>query len=106
MPIHAQRLAGVGDWLKVNGASIYGTRAGVVPPSASLVSTRSGDTHYVHSLDYISDSLTLKGLPDTIQGARLLHNGEVLDLDKREGEMVVTIPEAARDPFDTVVVLS
>jgi alpha-L-fucosidase len=106
VPLHAQRLAGVGDWLTVNRESIYGTRTGVVPPSASLVSTRNGDTHYIHSLDYISDSLTLKGLPDTIKSARLLHNGEVLDLEKREGEIVVTIPEAGRDPIDTVVVLS
>ncbi|MBZ0287725.1 MAG: alpha-L-fucosidase, partial [Anaerolineae bacterium] len=106
LPVHAERLAGVGDWLKINGESIYETRAGVVPPSSSVVSTRSGDTHYIHVLDYISDCVALKGLPDTIHEARILHNNEVIDLEQRDGAWVVTIPPAARDPLNTVVVLS
>ncbi|MEO8607602.1 MAG: alpha-L-fucosidase [Chloroflexota bacterium] len=106
LPVHAARLAGVGDWLNVNGESIYGTRAGVIAPTASVVSTRNGDTHYIHILDYLSDCVTLKGLPDTIQNARLLRTGASIDLERRDAEIVLTIPESARDPINTVVVLS
>jgi alpha-L-fucosidase len=63
VPTHASRLRGVGAWLKDNGESIYGTRAGIVPPTPVSVSTRKGDTHYVHILKNMSDSVTLSGVP-------------------------------------------
>jgi hypothetical protein len=50
----------------------------------------------------------LKGLPDDlqVQNARLLRTGESIDLERRDGDIVLTIPEASRDPINTVVVLS
>jgi alpha-L-fucosidase len=106
IPTHAARLRGVGEWLKVNGESVYGTRAGAIPPTDVTVSTRKGDTHYVHVLNYTSDSVVLKSVPHSIQRAHLLHNGESIDIERRDGSLVLTIPEASRDPFDTVIVLS
>src|SRR5690606_33430163 len=46
VPRHAARLRGVGEWLKANGEAVYGTRRGVIAPTATTVSTRRGDTHY------------------------------------------------------------
>jgi alpha-L-fucosidase len=106
VPTHAERLCGVGEWLKVNGESVYGTRAGAIPPTTVTVSTRKGDTHYVHVLEYTSDSVVLKSVPDNIQHAQLLHNGETIDIERRDTDLVLTIPEVSRDPFDTVIVLS
>ena len=106
VPIHAERLRGLGEWLKINGEAIYGTRAGVVAPTEALVSTRRGDTHYIHSLDYVSDSLVLKGLPENISSAHLLHNGASLSIDRRDDRLFIPIPVAQRDPLNTVVVLS
>ncbi len=40
VPQHAARLRGVGAWLQANGGSLYGTSAGIIPPSAVSVSTR------------------------------------------------------------------
>ena len=54
LPVHAERLREVGRWLAANGAAIYGTRAGVIPPTREMVSTRRGDTHYVHVLDDVA----------------------------------------------------
>ena len=106
VPTHAERLRGVGEWLKANGESIYGTRAGAIPPTATTVSTRKGDTHYVHILDYTSDSVTLSGVPDTVKQAHLLRNGAAVDVERRDDKTVLTVPEAQRDAMDTVVVLS
>ncbi len=105
-PVEIERLRGVGDWLKANGESIYGTRRGVIAPTNVSVSTRRGDIHYVHVLDYISDSVTLTGVPEGITSARLLQGGAALALIRSEGKVVITIPEASRDPFDTVIILS
>jgi alpha-L-fucosidase len=106
VPQHAERLRGVGRWLQANGESIYGTRAGAIAPSAVAVSTRKGDTHYVHLLDYVSDSVTLKGAPGGITQARLLTNGETVRMERRGDDLVLTVPDTQRDPINTVVVLT
>ncbi|MBZ0297809.1 MAG: alpha-L-fucosidase [Anaerolineae bacterium] len=106
LPVHASRLRGIGTWLQVNGESIYGTRAGVITPSTGVVSTRKGDTHYVHLLDYISDNVTLTAVPKSISQARLLRNGEAVTMAWHDDALVLTVPEAQRDPINTVVVLS
>ncbi len=106
VPQHAERLRGIGKWLKVNGESIYGTRKGVISPTGISVSTRTEDTHYVHILDYVSDSVTLTGVPDSVKSAHLLGSGNRLDMNRSDDQVVITIPEAQRDPFNTVVVLS
>ncbi|MBX3082601.1 MAG: alpha-L-fucosidase [Anaerolineae bacterium] len=106
LPVHAARLRAVGAWLKDNSESIYGTRAGVISPTAVSVSTRKGDVHYVHVLDYISDCVTLTNVPPSVQQARLLKTGEAVALERRDASVVLTIPESGRDPLDTVVVLS
>jgi alpha-L-fucosidase len=106
VPQHAQRLRGVGEWLKTNGESIYGTRAGVIVPSADVVSTRKGNTHYVHLLGYKSDTHKLTGVPENIKQAHLLNGGAAIEFQRQDGTFVLTVPQEQRDPFDTVVVLS
>ena len=106
VPTHADRLRGVGKWLKTNGESVYNTRAGAIAPTATAVSTRKGDTHYLHVLDYTSDCVTVKDLPNSVTQAGLLHNGATIQLDRRDDKTVLCIPEGQRDEFDTVVVLT
>lgn len=103
---HAARLRAVGKWLSKYGESIYNTRAGVIPPTKETVSTRNGNTHYVHVLDYISDCVKLKDVPESVTEARLLRDGSSVKLEHTEQETILYIPESKRDPFDTVVVLS
>ena len=106
VPTHAARLRGMGAWLKTNGESVYGTRAGIIPPTADVVSTRKGDIHYLHLLEHKSDSHTLTGVPDSIKHARLLSSGAGLAIERQADKFVITVPENQRDPFDTVVVLA
>jgi alpha-L-fucosidase len=106
MPLHESRLRAVGQWLKVNGESVYGTRAGAIPASAGVVSTRKGDTHYVHILDNISDWVRLNGVPDTITSARLLCDGAPVEMNRSGDQVILNVPDERRDPYDTVVVLT
>ncbi len=105
LPVHVERLLGMGAWLYQNGQSIYGTRAGIIPPTRETVSTRQDDTHYVHVLTNTSDVVTLKGIPDTVTKAHLLMNGASVPLERTADSVKLLIPEAKRNPFDTVVVL-
>jgi len=106
LPVHVQRLRGIGAWLQPNGEAIYGTRAGLIPPTKSTVSTRRGDTHYIHILDDISDDVALTGVPESVSQARLLHDGSAVKLTRKADQTILNVPESARSAFDTVVVLS
>ncbi len=106
LPTHAERLRGVGAWLRVNGELIYGTRAGTIAPSTDTVSTRRGDTHYVHLLNDISDCVTLTGVPAAIKQAHLLRDGTAVEIERQGDQVVLFVPPDQRDPLDTVVVLS
>jgi alpha-L-fucosidase len=105
LPVQARRLRSVGMWLKLNGASIYGTRAGVIPPTREIVSTRRGDIHYVHVLDSVSDRVVLGECPASVEHARLLRDGTPLSIERRDTGAAIVIPDELRDPFDTVLEL-
>ncbi|MBK8025066.1 MAG: alpha-L-fucosidase [Chloroflexi bacterium] len=106
LPVHAERLRGIGAWLTVYGDSVYGTRAGSIPPTAVSVSTRRGDTHYLHLLHDVSDCVKIPGAPDSLRQAALLADGSPVEMAYQDGALVLTVPETVRDRFDTVVVLS
>ena len=61
-PEAAERLRALGDWLRVYGSSIYRTRGGPVPPREWGVTTRRGDTVFVHVLDWPDRLLALPDL--------------------------------------------
>lgn len=46
-----ERLAAVGEWLRANGETVYGTEAGPVAPRQWGVTTRRGDRVWVHIFD-------------------------------------------------------
>ena len=105
LPIHARRLREMGTWLKLNGESLYGTRAGVIVPTQEMVSTRKREVHYCHILEYISDCVRLKGVPEKVTKARLLRDGTALPIQWKEKVLEVCIPAELRDPINTVLVL-
>ena len=61
------RLHAMGEWLRANGETVYGTRGGDVPPHDWGVTTRKGDRLYVHILD-LSD----RGLFLPLTGVKVL----------------------------------
>ncbi|MBZ0303200.1 MAG: alpha-L-fucosidase, partial [Anaerolineae bacterium] len=106
VPLHAERLRGVGEWLKANGESVYGTRAGAIPMTPVSVSTSKGDKHYIHVLDYTSDSVKLVDVPETVKSATLLRDGSTVEMQQDGDKTLLYLPEAVRDAIDTVVVLA
>lgn len=113
LPEHARRLRQMGMWLKLNGSSLYGTRAGVIPATRETVSTfkklanhTQGEvTHFVHVLAYLSDWVALQGVPPGVGAAYLLRDGTPIHTARRGEDFILTIPPDMRDPIDTVVVL-
>ncbi len=105
LPVHAERLRAVGQWLAMNGESIYGTRAGLIPPAqdGSFVSTSQGKVQYIHALDYISDCLTLREVPSALTKATLLSDGSPVQFTHKAETSLLTLSPAQRDANDTVI---
>jgi len=90
-------LAGVGQWMARNGASIYGAGRTPLPLEAWGESTRKGKTLYLQVFDRPKDGVVMVGgLKNTPSGAGF----------KRLNELDVTVPvEGPADAASTVVAL-
>ena len=98
----------VGEWLRVNGESIYGAEASpidVAPDSIYRITTKPGRL-YIHVFGWPwYGELRVSGVKSKVKSAHLLADHSELKF-KQEGEkVVVRVPEKAPDPVDTVIVL-
>ncbi len=104
-PEFVERLRAVGQWLRTNGESVYGTRGGPVPPRPWGVTTRKGNKVYVHILDWQDDDLWLP-LDAKVKRASVLGRDGVVRLQPGKGGVLLGGISALRqDDIDTVVVL-
>lgn len=103
-PDQAAVLRKIGDWLKVNGESIYGTRGGPYKPTPRYAATRKGKVVYLHILKWEGDSCKLPPLGAEIADASLLGGGKVDVSDHPDG-LTVTVAVTDRKDPDTVVKL-
>lgn len=103
-PAQAERLREIGAWLRKNGESIYGTRGGPFLPAAYGVSTRRGNTIYLHILNWPAERLRLPALPAKVVRATRL-DGAATNFVQDETSLVLSVPAEARDAIDTIVKL-
>lgn len=68
-----ERLKGIGQWMRANGETIYGTTAGHVAPQPWGVTTRKGDKLWIH----ITEPDSLQALPDGLLELTLPEAGKV-----------------------------
>ena len=104
-PLHAKRLLEMGDWLKLNGEAVYGTRGGPYLPNDLLVTTRKGKTIFLFVKEWDGDKLVLPTLPAKIKSARLITGGTVTVDDKADA-WTITVPEVFQRPVATIVELN
>ena len=99
------RLAAIGDWMRVNGASIYGTRGGPIAPRRWGVTTQRGDTVYVHLLDTPDRMLALPPLPRPVAHAFLLADQRPVTVAATPDGVTLTLPHRDTAAPDQVVVV-
>ncbi|NSL90118.1 alpha-L-fucosidase [Chitinophaga sp. Mgbs1] len=95
------RLLGMGDWMKVNGRSIYGCTeapAGIQRPDNTLLTYNPATRRlYVHLLDYPLQRIDLPGLKGKVKYAQFLHDGS--EIKMRDGEKnALTLDVPVRKP--------
>ncbi len=104
-----ERLAAMGQWMKVNSESIYGTTASPLGSFPWGRCTAKPGRLYLHVFDWPKDGrLEMPGLKNKVGKVYLLADEERRSLPVNrldENRLAVSVPEKAPDAIDTVVVL-
>lgn len=101
----AERLRGIGEWMRHSGESIHGVRRGLSPWHFYGPTTRRDNRLFCHVFDPPGDAVQIRGIADMPQAVRLLRTGESLDFRNENKMIVVDLPVDRCDPVDTVVEL-
>lgn len=104
----AVRLYGViGDWLKVNGESIYNTHRNPLPERpewGDCSMSKDGKTLYLHVMEWPeSGSLVIKDMPGKATAVSFLQNGEQANFSQTEDQLKIDLPTAPLNKFNTVI---
>jgi len=104
-----ERLAAIGEWMKVNSESIYGTTAS---PLGSLPwgrCTAKPGKLYLHIFDWPKDGkLNVPNLTTKVKKAYLLADNKHKKLEVNragDNEVIISVPEKAPDLINTVIVV-
>jgi alpha-L-fucosidase len=102
-PEFQQRLRAIGDWLAVNGESIYGTTYGPVQNMKSVRTTAKRGRLFLHIFDWPSSPLEISGLDTKVMSAHLLAGGQSLRFRQTERRLQIDLPQQPPDPNVTVI---
>jgi alpha-L-fucosidase len=104
-PEFQERLRAIGDWLAINGDSIYGTTYGPVQGAKGIRTTAKSGTIFVHVFDWPASSLEMKGVDPKILSAHLLANGQPLKFNQTESGLRIDLPARAPDGNVSVIAM-
>ncbi|MDP3912541.1 MAG: alpha-L-fucosidase [Bacteroidota bacterium] len=105
-PLQVERLKEMGQWLKKFGDAIYGTRGGPFKPADWGVSTRKGNTIFLHILKWNGNSpkITIPDFGMEIKSCSLAHGGKVT-LTKLDKGYTIEFSGKDLQPINTIVEL-
>ena len=82
----------MGEWLRANGETIYGTTAGDIPAQEWGVTTRKGDRLFVHIFNHNSKELVLP-LNCNIEKAFTYSDKQIVKVEKVNEGVKLTLNE-------------
>lgn len=104
-PEHVALLKQMGEWTRVYGETIYGTRGGPLSAREWGVMTQKGNKLYVHILNWQDETLTMPKLGKKIVSAKLFVDKSPVKFQENDFGLSLSIPKPKMDEIDTVVEL-
>jgi alpha-L-fucosidase len=110
----SQRLLEIGNWLKVNGESVYGCGAFTLPKDQhewgkiTRKKTESGENLYLHIFNYpLNNRIDLTGISTLPSKVYLLSdkNKSPLSFIHNIALTTISLPATSPDPYDPVIVV-
>ena len=95
--VAVQRLKEVGEWLKVYGETIYGTRGGMVVPHDWGVTTQKGNRLFVHILNLKDNALYLPLDGKRVKKGFLFKDQSPVRITRAGQGVVLQLPEVPSD---------
>ena len=104
-PEFQERLRPIGEWLSVNGESIYGTTYGPVQGVPAIRTTAKSNKIFIHVFDWPGSALEVRDVKVKVHSARLLATGQRLHVTQTEDKLKIELPQPAPDPNVTTIAL-
>lgn len=104
-PEFEERLRAMGEWLKVNGESIYGTTYGPVQGLPYGRMTAKGKTLYLHLFDIPAEGVELNGLTARVKSVKALAGGAAVAFSQTGGKLTIRTEGLKTTPHATVLAL-
>jgi alpha-L-fucosidase len=102
---HIALLQQMGDWLKLNGETIYGTKGGPLTAREWGVTTQKGNKVYVHILNWYDESLIIPTWGKKIKSAKLFSDKTPVKFVQNEYGITLKLPKEKMDEVDTIIEL-
>src|SRR5919108_178790 len=102
-PEAAERLRSIGEWLRMYGSAIYGTRGGPVTPREWGVTTQRADTVFVHVLKWPDRMLSLPDFGARVVRASMVRDGARVDVVQSANGVTLTLPPVVSSEPDRVI---
>jgi alpha-L-fucosidase len=96
------RLGEVGDWLRLYGESVYGTRGVPLGDTPWGGVTQNADAFFVHVLDWPAEGIRIPLDLGDVPDADVLTGGRVT-IEPSEDDCRIEVPEPDRDSVDTII---
>ncbi len=107
-----ERLAVIGEWMRVNSKSIYGCKGGIVTNELPFGAvTGKEDRLYLHLFDWKTGPFVFAGLRNRVVSASLLATGYPVRFEQRDASetgverLILQLEGEAPDPYDSVIEL-
>ncbi|NJB72665.1 alpha-L-fucosidase [Saonia flava] len=102
-PEHKESLKNMGEWMRANGETIYGTSQGPVSPNEEMASTRKGKTVYLHLFNDKKELYFLENFDVPFRDIKLYNKNKKVTHKVNEYGLFLEIEKEDRDEVDTIV---